>query len=325
MGEVQTMLQEAIRTLSDIPSARDIAEAKGKWGEAAKSFKGQQQVISAAKSGDITAINFLYDALRPQIASALWNNFLGRDSNQRRRRIEQGDPVILASIAYLILLSAYMKRLPEDQALIVVRTNLEKHKPGQPPSDEAIRQIYDDIVGTPSPLDTFDYKHFKPPTDIIQKLGFYLKNSLASEAIQFNKAEKRGGITGKISKGKDTSMLSSYEGYIETTPETSGYTPNEFEDIELWDAWNSAIKSPLFDTELGGEFPTVRTVFAVSLRGMTVAEMATKYNVTQQSIRNRLKVIAPILKRYELENESLVRLLKVYGATKLADMVEGKV
>ncbi len=324
MEKVQSLLQEAIRVLSDIPSAQDLLLAKKTWGTQAQTTAGQKQIIQAAKIGDITAINFLFDALRPQIASALWKNFLGKDNTWRKKRIEQGDPYVFASLGYVILLASHLKRLPIKQGQALVQQNLQKGR-STPVSEDSVKEIYDDIVGTPSPLDTFDArKYTKPGTNIIEKFGWYLGNALASEAVKYNKLERRSGIVGKISKTQTTEpgkLVSSYEDYVETTPEVSGAMSQDIKDIENLNAWEGFCKDRQLDRFFGGQAPTVRTILKDVILGLDVNQIAQKHHVTNQTIRSRLSVLGELLKEHGLQSGDFSRLLRIYGKQKLSSML----
>ena len=63
--------EEAISSWGTFVSPRDTRLANATWGETAKTYDGQVQLLLSAKAGDMTAINFLFLALQTTVSKAL--------------------------------------------------------------------------------------------------------------------------------------------------------------------------------------------------------------------------------------------------------------
>lgn len=306
---LEQLLREAIDTFKSLLSPRDIAEANKAWADFAKDHDGQVELLQAAKEGDITAVNYLYLQMIPQVSSVFWNNFLGRDPRFRRQRISQGDHLAFASMVYEVLLSASIQTGDEK----AVKARMQGYVGA---SD--VDQEYDDLMGTASPLRTFDPSVFDEDTNVIQKFGFYLIGALKNEAIKYNRKEMRGGLTGK--RGKDDvedAKNVSYEAHFETNEEHA-LDSNDFAKTENLEAWHQFVEDPTLDS---GRKPTARDVlrdFLSQEEKFNVAAVAEKYGATNQTIRNRLGGMADILKKHGIDQPAFQQLLTTWGGRKLA-------
>lgn len=309
---MQILLREAVDTFKKLLTRRDVEEANEAWADAARTHSGQIELIEAAKSGDISAVNYLYLQLIPQVASVFWKNFLGKDSRYRRQRISQGDQFEFAAMVYQSLLSASIRDMDPEEAMAKMRSNA-----GDVEFD-TIEQEYEDIMGTASPLSTFDPTIFDEDTDIITKFGFYLVGALKNEAMKHNRRERRGGLTGNKAKGSEEDASNvSYEDYVDKNDERSEMFGG-FHDTEDADSWERLSNDDALDS---GREPTARDVLRDFLNqegNFNVSEVAEKYGTTNQTIRNRLGGMADILERNGIDQSSFARLLKTIGGHELA-------
>lgn len=306
---METLLREAIDTFKKLLSQSDIAEANEAWADFADDYDGQVELLQAAKEGDITAINYLYLQLIPQVSSVFWNNFVGKDARYRRQRIEQGDHLAYASMVYEVLLSASIQTGDEE----AVKARMKGHS-----GAEDVEQEYADLMGTASPLRTFDPEVFDEDTNLIQKFGFYLIGALKNEAIKYNRKERRGGLTGKKGAGDvEDAKNVSYEAHFDSNDEHT----HDFEDFaktENSESWSQFVKDPALDA---GREPTARDVlrdFLDQEDKFNVASVADKYGATNQTIRNRLGGMADILQKHGIDQQAFGQLLTSHGGQALA-------
>jgi len=305
----ERLLREAIDTFKKLLSPEDIAEAKEAWADFADDYDGQVELIEAAKEGDITAVNYLYLQMIPQVSSVFWNNFLGKDPGYRRQRISQGDHLAFASMVYEVLLSASVQTGDEE----AVKDRMRTHS-----GTEDVDQQYEDLMGTASPLRTFDPEVFDSDTDVIKKFGFYLIGALKNEAIKYNRRERRGGLTGKKGAGDEEDAKNvSYEAHFDANDEHS-HDFDDFAKTENSESWEQFVQDPALDK---GRAPTARDVlrdFLDQEEKFNVAAVAEKYDATNQTIRNRLGGMADILKKHGIDQESFQQLLATHGGQALA-------
>lgn len=303
----ESLLREAIDTFKKLLSQSDIAEANEAWADFADDYEGQVELLQAAKDGDITAINYLYLQLIPQISSVFWNNYLGKDARHRRRRIEQGDHLAYASMVYEVLLSASIQTGDEEAVKAKMRATSGA-------SD--VEQEYEALMGTASPLRTFDPEVFDTDTNLIQKFGFYLIGALKNEATKHNRRERRGGLTGKTTGDDEVSNVSyeaTFDGDDERAHEFAGYAATENQD-----SWERFVADSALDA---GREPTARDVlrdFLDQEEKFNVAEVAEKYGATNQTIRNRLGGMADILQKHGIDQKAFGQLLSSRGGKALA-------
>lgn len=278
------MFSEAIDTFKTLLPAKDVEKAHDIWDEFASDYYGQIELLNAAKEGDVTAVNYLYLKLIPQISSVFWKNFLGPNANFRRQRLENGDQFAFASMVYEVLLSS---------------------------------SAGEGVTDVSSPLDSFDPEVFDENTNLIDKFGFYLKGFLKNEAMKWNRKEMRGGITGKKEKGAEEDVSSvSFE---DAENHESGRNDfNETEDLDAWDAFKVDE-----DLDLGKK-PTPRDVlkdFLSQEDKFNVSSVAEKYGTTNSTIRNRLAGMADVLEKHGIDKDSFARLLQIHGGKTLASQL----
>lgn len=306
---IEKLLREAIDTFKKLLSPADIAEANEAWADFANDYDGQVELIQAAKEGDITAINYLYLQMIPQVSSVFWNNFLGKDPRYRRQRISQGEHLAFASMVYEVLLSASVQTGDEE----AVKDRMRAYG-----GTDDVDQQYEDLMGTASPLRTFDPTIFDEDTDVIQKFGFYLIGALKNEAIKYNRKERRGGLTGK--RGKDDAEDAknvSYEAHFDSNDEHA-HDFDDFSKTENLESWQQFVKDPALDA---GRAPTARDVlrdFLDQEEKFNVSAVADKYGATNQTIRNRLGGMADILKKHDIDQQAFQQLLASNGGQALA-------
>jgi hypothetical protein len=306
---VEQLLREAIDTFKKLLSPADIAEANAAWADETKSHVGQLALLEAAKEGDVTAVNYLYLQMIPQVSSVFWNNFLGKDPRYRRQRISQGEHLAFASMVYEVLLSASIQT--GDEKTVKARM---KSRSGHDDVDQA----YEDLMGTASPLRTFDPDVFDENTNLIQKFGFYLIGALKNESIKYNRKERRGGLTGKRGKDDVEDVKNvSYEAHFDSNDEHA-HDFDDFANTENLDSWSQFVGDGALDA---GKTPTARDVlrdFLAQEENFNVSVVADKYGATNQTIRNRLGGMADILKKHGIDQQAFGQLLKTHGGRALA-------
>ena len=318
------VFQEAINTFKELLSAREIAEATEIWEQFAGDYYGQVELLDAARSGDTTAINFLYLKLIPQITSVFWNNFLGRDAGHRQRRLLQGDQYEFASIVYQTLMSAHIQNMSTEDALATMKGNMASLNPNS--QIDTFEDEYADMMGAQSPLNTFDPSHFDEETNVIEKFGYYLMGALKNESMKFNKHERRGGITGNREAGKEDVVNMSFEGATEGLDIDADHInysgmvdEGDFHQSENMDAWEKFAKDPELDDERFK--PSTRDVLIEFLNQedkFDVMDAANKFGTTRMTLRSRLKGMADILEYHNIDQDTFLRLLKDNGGPKLA-------
>lgn len=303
------LLREAIETFQKLLSPSDISEANEMWADLATDYAGQVELLNSAKAGDITAVNYLYLQLIPQISSVFWKKFVGPDPRYRRQRISQGDHLAYASMVYEVLLSASVQTGEEE----AVKARMKSYS-----GSEDVDQEYEALMGTASPLRTFDPEFFDEDTNVIQKFGFYLMGALESEATKYNRKERRGGLTGKRSKNDiEDAKNVSYEAHFETNDEQAhefaGYAATE-----NLDSWEQFVTDEALDA---GREPTARDVlrdFLDQEDQFNVTAVADKYGATNQTIRNRLGNMASLLQKHGIDQHTFAQLLSSHGGKALA-------
>lgn len=306
----ERLFREAFETFKKLLTSTEKAAAQEAWGDLADDHAGQVEILQAAKDGDITAINYLYLALIPQISSVFWNNFVGKDTRHQRRRIEQGDHLAYASMVYEVLLSASVQTGSEDD----VKARM-KNQSGYSDVDAE----YEALMGTASPLRTFDPDVFDEDTDVIKKFGFYLIGALKNESIKYNRKERRGGLTGKrVSNDMDDAKNVSYEAHFDGAEDARTNAYSDYEDTDNDESWEQFVKDPALDS---GREPTSRDVlrdFLDQEDKFDVTSVAEKYGATNQTIRNRLGGMADILQKHGIDQSAFQRMLATNGGKALA-------
>lgn len=306
----EALLREAVDTFRTLLSKRDIDEANEMWADFAEDYAGQVELINAAQGGDIPAVNYLYLQLIPQIAGVFWNNFLGKNARHRRRRIDQGETLEYASMVYEVLLSASIQMGDEDdvKAKMKVRSG----------SDD-VEQEYAALMGTASPLRTFDPSVFDENTDVISKFGYYLIGALKNEATKHNRRERRGGLTGKRGKSETPDDIGnvSYEGTFENDTDSAA-TADDFARTENEDSWERFARDPVLDS---GREPTTREVLRTFLQqgvdNFDVTAVAEDFGTTNQTIRNRLAGMSSLFQKHGIDQQTFAQLLRSHGGSGL--------
>lgn len=320
--EMQRRLQEAITTFENLLNPHDKERALSAWTDVAKTFEGQKALLQEARAGNLDAINYLYLNLLPQITSVFWKNFLGPNPGFRRQRLDQGDQFVFASMVYQSLLSSYLKNLPKEEALDVMKKNIFSKSPRATITDEDIETQYDYLTGSVvTPLDTFDPSGYKEGVDLVAKFGFYLMGTLKNEAKKYNRKEQLGGIAvKKLSKGEKEDVKNvSFEAHFENDEDTASHDQADFLKMEDLDAWELFVQDEDLDS---GKSPTARDVlkeFLAQGGKFDVAAVASSFGVTPMTVRNRLSSIKPILQKHSITSDTFGRLITSQSGKTLAE------
>lgn len=319
MIDMQQKLQEAISAFEKLLSPRDIAQAKAAWEDLATTHEGQKMLLGEAKAGNIDAINYLYIKLTPLISSLFWRNFLGPNPNFRRQRINNGDQFVFISLVYQTLMTSYLKNLPREEALAVMKANATRANPRRQISDEEIEKQLDEVSQIVSPLNTFDPDAYSEDTDLISKFGYYLTAAIKNESRKYNATEMMGGIAAKKMSDEEKATVKnvSYEAHFENDEETAA-GGSDFLGTEDKDAWSQFVADEDLDS---GKAPTLRQVlkdFLVRGGKFDVAAVAAAHGVTPMTIRNRLGQIAPVLDKHGITKDAFGRLITSQGGKTLA-------
>jgi hypothetical protein len=212
-------------------------------------------------------------------------------------------------MVYEVLLSASIQTGDEEE----VKARMKSYS-----GSDDVEQEYADLMGTASPLRTFDPTVFDENTDVISKFGFYLIGALKNESIKYNRKERRGGLTGKrASNDVDDAKNISYETHFDANDEHA-HDFDDFAKTENMESWEQFVKDPSLDT---GREPTTRDVlrdFLDQEEKFNVSAVADKYGATNQTIRNRLGGMADVLKKHGIDQESFQQLLTTNGGKNLA-------
>jgi hypothetical protein len=310
---------ETTKAFNEVLTPAEQEKARDKWEDLAQNYDGQMQIIEAAKNGDVTAVNYLYMQLIPQIASVFWKNFLGPEAKYRQKRISEGALYDYLATVYLVLLSAPYSEMEEDEAISKWKQNVRVNNTSD---NWDFSMMYDDLSSIRSPLNTFDANYFDEDTNLIDKFGYYLMNYLKSEAKKMNYAEKRGGLTGKKRRGSEDDVnasvpFESIEQHVYEGPR------EEIENIELSSAWESFVVD--INSQTDEREPQPVDVLAEYMRNegkLSVKDLAEVFDTSSQTIRNKLTKAADLMKNHNMDASDLKALLKRFGGADLADDLE---
>jgi hypothetical protein len=194
-------LSEGIKAFDNFLSQKDIDEAVKKWNDKSSDYKGQIEIINAAKAKDKTAINWLFSTLKKVIAKAFWKYYVGPIKQYGMSKINERKDLEFAAEIYAMLLGD-----PEAGA---------------------------------NPLDTFKPDKFSQKTNIIEKFAYYLLRYCESVAFQMLRADTRGGVTGQVrtSKGEEDISTVSYDEYF-SNEDLHQAVESTTDDLDIRDAFN---------------------------------------------------------------------------------------
>lgn len=299
-----TRMVEAISAFKDLLLKSDVDMAMNKYAEAT-GYEQQLELLESAKAGDTVAINYLYLKLIPQISRVFWSNYLGSNTSQQRRRINEGDQFVFAGMVYQVLLSAHLQNMSKEQAIQTMQSNAAELTSSDLSDNE---DMYEDIMQTNSPLNTFDPSVFDEGTDLVDKFGYYLMGTLKSEAIVANRKTSRQGLTGNKRKNKDDVKVGSYEAQVQDNQ--SETAAGSFEDDTVdFDAFKSFAKDAQLDS---GKEPTLRQTLKTALTQtdkFDVKAIAREYDATPTTVRNRLQSLPAILDEHGLDQTAFAGLI----------------
>ena len=308
-------IQEAITSFASILRPQDVAQAQGTWDPIVTTHDGQKRLIDEARAGNLSAINYIYLRLIPQISSAFWE-FIGSDPKFRRMRIERGDQFLFISTAYQMLLASHLQNLPPEEALDTLRQNWINAGRAAPSEDE-LQEEYDDIMSIATPLDTFDYSFYDENTDLVNKLGFQVQGTLRNESKKINRLLNLGGIVvPKVSKKEkeDKSIANvSYEAHFENDEDATTGDPDFLKPVIVSEAWEAFSKDGELDK---GKFPNPRIILKTFLsqgEEFSVNKAKEDLGVTDVTVRTKLGTLGPLMDKHGISRDMFRQLMKDPG------------
>jgi len=264
-------IQESLyKDFREFLSFNEKSLAEKTWGEVVTSREGQIELLNAAKEGDPTAINYLFLKSSAILGKVFTTTFLGSNPRSIKTRIARGDQNVFVGLVYDILYGASKK----DKA---------------------------------SPLNTFDPDVFSEDTDLIKKFGYYLMRYVEAEAIRYNKAERKEGITGNISSEEERAIRKSYSLDSEESPDIiTGDVENDLAEIK------QDFKKFLEDPELNkkiGKF-SLKDLFkeVVKNKDFDVSELSSTLELSQTRVTSLLRQLGELFSDYDITSQDLSKL-----------------
>jgi hypothetical protein len=300
--ERQRQLDEAIKKWDTYVSKRDRQIATAKWEGPARSNSGQRDLLDAAKRGDVSAVNYLFLLLGSTVSKGFWR-YVGNNPSFQRQRIAAGDQNVIAAMVYEILLSASYKN---DSSR---HTNTLEHE---------------ELMGTASPLNTFDYNAYSPESDLIPKVAFYIRGAMMNETQKANTSQSRNGVTGSLSKEEAESVVgaTSIDSYEDPDRDLAhGAMDRGHSQVEHMDAWEEFVEANSLDL---GKAPTPRQVLKFFLMQDTrfspesMHAACDEFDAGRNTIDARMAKVGEAMSRAGLTREGFVQLITSVGGEDLA-------
>ena len=184
---------------------------------------------------------------------------------------------------------------------------------------------HEELMGTASPLNSFDPTAYSPETDLIPKFAWYLRGAMMNETQKKNTDQSRNGVTGSLSKEEAEAVVgaTSIDSYEDPDRDLAhGDLDQGHAYVEFMDAWEDFTNSPELDR---GKAPTPREVLKFFLMqdthfssdSMKAAEA--HFDTWRNNITDRMGLVGKAMKRAGLTQEGFIQLIKTAGGTELAD------
>jgi len=272
-----------------------------KWEIFAKNQDGQKKIISAAITGDRSAINYLFIRSSSTIFTA-FKHFVGTSAYYRRKRIEEGDYTEFLSYAYQILLATPVRL-------------------GYIKGDDVSTF---DMCGS-EPLALFKPELYYEHENLIEKFKWFYLRTLYHTAEWANRERAKRGFGGVTGKEAITVGIDKMDSFDAITVEVTGKFPDEvFENLVsnekyLLEKWLKFVE----DRRLFRQNPiSIASVLKTSLsegKNFSINAFSEKTGISKCSLYNVLKRVQPILSEYDIDEEDFCNMIKKFGGETLSE------
>src|SRR5574344_1883386 len=259
-----------------------------------------KKVLTAAKRGEKSALEYLFYKADPLVKSIYWKNFLGPNGLARSNRIRNGSREDWLSIAWITLTDGYTEG---------TRLN------GEEKNQKGAIELYMPSKVTGNPLTAF--------------MSIY-RLKLMDAAKEANRASNNHGINADIADDQNIHVgdLKMYddsdreavpEEYIQKD-DTSENMMMSIEDEEFMENWSSFVQDETLQKENSKGFSAAKVFKCVlkNKKAKNMKELAAKIGMSRGTFETYLNNAVALLKKYDISQEALYRAIDSIGEKKLA-------